>query len=146
MNEREYTDNENLRKLLFHLAKKCKLDMERRFLSAKVGITPFQYAALVVLNKQPATLNELARALLIQPPSLVPAVEQLAQAGLIEKSADISDRRKIQLTVTAEGKELLKKKLFEESGDKLNRAFNTLDKTKQNQLINLLEELNDKLI
>lgn len=145
MNGAKYTDNENLRKLLFHLSKKCKLDMERRFLSAKIGITPFQYAALVVLNKQPTTLNELARALLIQPPSLVPAVEHLARAGLIEKSADISDRRKIQLTVTPEGKELLKKKLFEGSGDKLNSAFHALEKTKQKQLVNLLEELNDNL-
>lgn len=139
------SDQENLRKLLFHLVKKTKMDMEKQFLDCGIGITPFQYAILVLLNSDPSTLNDLARGLVIQPPSLVPPVDHLETLGFLERNADTQDRRKIQLSLTTKGKAILKEKLFDGGDDKLNTAFGKFGKSEQKQLLSLLNELNDNL-
>jgi DNA-binding MarR family transcriptional regulator len=142
--QNEFSDNQILKKFLFNLVKKAKMDMDKRFLACKIGITPFQYAILTVLNTGPSTLNDLAKTLIMQPPSLVPPVDQLEDLGLLKRQDDSQDRRKIQLSITAKGKSLLKQELFDDKDDKLNMAFRSLDPNKQKQLLNLLNELNEK--
>lgn len=135
----------SLRKLIFDIFKKTKMDMEKRFADSGLGITPYQHAILYVLNSGPCTINDLARTLIIQPPSLVPPVDHLEKDGLLKRRTDPLDRRKIQLDITEKGKEIIKMKLFEDKNDKLNIAFNSFSKTDQVELLTLLKQLDYKL-
>ena len=85
----------------------------RRFLSfsesaaGKVGLTPQQYQALLVLKSHAGveviTINELAGQLFIRHNSAVGLVDRLEGEGLIARSTVAADRRKVNLQLTSKG-------------------------------------------
>jgi DNA-binding MarR family transcriptional regulator len=91
----------------------------RRFLrfseaaAARVGLTGQHYQAMLVLRACPeterVTINDLARHLLIKHNSAVGLVDRLTQEKLIAREASSADRRKVELRLTARGREVLAK-------------------------------------
>lgn len=86
----------------------------RHFLSfseaeaAEVGLAPQQYQALLAVTglsvgDAGVTINALARTLLIKHNSAVGLVDRLEDEGLIVRRTDATDRRKVNLHLTARG-------------------------------------------
>ena len=81
--------------------------------AAEVGLTTQHYHAMLVLRGWPesrrVSINDLAQQLLIKHNSAVGLVDRLALEGLVLREASSSDRRKVELRLTARGREVLAK-------------------------------------
>jgi len=73
-----------------------------------MGIGPAQASALsVVVFDGPLTLNKLAEAEQVKPPTMSRVVEALVKAGLVRREANKDDRRSIIISPTDKGTKLL---------------------------------------
>jgi DNA-binding MarR family transcriptional regulator len=63
-----------------------------------------------IAARQPATLGEIANALGRGAPAVSRAVETLVRAGLVERTHDPDNRRRLALRVSARGEEMLRTK------------------------------------
>ena len=68
------------------------------------GFGPTLFAALSTISKEgPITLGELAAREQVAPPTITKVVEKLLANGLVERTADASDRRVSRVAVTRKG-------------------------------------------
>jgi DNA-binding MarR family transcriptional regulator len=78
-----------------------------------VGLTAQHYQAMLVLRGCPDgerfTINDLARQLFIKHNSAVGLVDRLQREGLIAREPSSVDRRKVELNLTARGRQVLAK-------------------------------------
>ena len=81
--------------------------------AAAVGLTSQHYQAMLVLRGCPddrrVTINDLAQQLLIKHNSAVELADRLVEEGLIVRETSSTDRRKVELRLTARGREVLAK-------------------------------------
>lgn len=81
--------------------------------AAAVGITGQHYQAMLIVRACPdgerVTIAELARQLLIKHNSAVELVDRLVNEDLVMREASSADRRKVELHLTAHGRQLLAK-------------------------------------
>jgi DNA-binding MarR family transcriptional regulator len=70
-------------------------------------ITPAQYRLLLVLEVGAEVSTSLAKKLAVSPPSVTTVVDGLVQRGAVERTPSSLDRRRISLTLTPSGRELL---------------------------------------
>jgi DNA-binding MarR family transcriptional regulator len=79
----------------------------------QVGLTAQHYQAMLVLrgcpDDQRVSINDLAQQLLIKHNSAVGLVDRLEQEGLIVRETSRTDRRKVELRLTAQGRRVLAK-------------------------------------
>lgn len=79
----------------------------------EAGLTSQHYQAMLVLRGWPeerrVTINDLAQQLLIKHNSAVGLVDRLASGGLVVRASSSADRRKVELTLTQRGREVLAK-------------------------------------
>lgn len=72
------------------------------------GLGAPQLSALsVIVFAGPITLGALARAEQVRPPTITKLVAALEAQGLVERSADLADRRVVHVSATARGARLL---------------------------------------
>lgn len=91
----------------------------RRFLrfseeaARTVGLEPQQHQLLLALKGLPegraATVGELAERLQIQHHSTVELINRMAERDLIERSRDENDQRRVNISLTDNGDEVLRK-------------------------------------
>jgi len=68
------------------------------------GVTALQYTALSVLERRPTmSASDLARASFVRAQSTADLVAALTRRGLIERSVDPSNRRRLLISLTEEG-------------------------------------------
>ena len=89
----------------------------RRFLrfseqiARRAGIEPQQQQLLLAIKGLPegrkATISELAERLQVQHHSTVELVDRLADRGVVERQRDEVDQRRVIVSLTAEGEEVL---------------------------------------
>ena len=81
--------------------------------AAKVGLTAQHYQAMLVLRAspedEPVSINDMARKLLIKHNSAVGLVDRLEREGLIGRAPSKADRRKVELRLSAKGRQVLAK-------------------------------------
>jgi len=81
--------------------------------AAAVGLTGQHYQAMLVVRGCPdgerVTINDLAQQLLIKHNSAVELVDRLAELDLMARETSPSDRRKVELRLTARGRNVLAK-------------------------------------
>ena len=93
-----------LRPVLLRLARELRRETEQ------LGITSRQATLLWLIRSHPGlSLRELAAEEGISAPALSGHVDRLEKAGLIERVRDEKDRRRVGLTLTAEGEGLLRR-------------------------------------
>jgi DNA-binding MarR family transcriptional regulator len=86
------------------------LDNERRReVSEQVGLSFGKIRALRRIAKRPMPMRELAAMLGVDPPNLTPVVDDLEQAGLVERQAHPTDRRVKLVVATPAGAALAQK-------------------------------------
>lgn len=67
-----------------------------------------QLAALAALEKHAMTPGELAEHEKVQPPSITRVIASLEERGLIQRMPHPSDRRQVVLTVTDQGRDVVR--------------------------------------
>ena len=73
-----------------------------------MGIGPAQASALsVVVFGGPLSLNELAKAEQVRPPTMSRVVEALVREGLVRREANLDDRRSIIISSTDKGTKII---------------------------------------
>ena len=81
--------------------------------AARAGLTAQHYQAMLVLRACPegeqVTINDLARKLLIKHNSAVGLADRLVREGLIARAPSTADRRKVELRLSARGRQVLAK-------------------------------------
>src|SRR5690349_15569877 len=134
-------NNHRVQTALFGLLKPIRKDVEKRLVSTGQGLTMLQCGILRHLEHGSLTMNELARRMMIKPPSLVAVVDALERGGYLQRKADPKDRRRTPLQITSEGEALLEKVPLCAETDVLAVALNRLGEDRAEQLAKLLEEL-----
>lgn len=81
--------------------------------AARAGLTAQHYQAMLILRSradgEPVTINDVARELLIRHNSGVGLVDRLVREGLVVRESSKSDRRKVELRLSAHGRQVLAK-------------------------------------
>jgi DNA-binding MarR family transcriptional regulator len=87
-----------------------RINRELRRELHSIGVTPGQVSLLVQIHNKPGIgVSELAERERMSAPGMSGHVERLVKAGLVERRRDESgDRRRVGLTVTAEGQNVLR--------------------------------------
>jgi DNA-binding MarR family transcriptional regulator len=67
------------------------------------------YDVLWALYRRPLRVNQLADAVVLSPTAMSRFVDRLEKAGYVRRTPDPADRRALQVTLTAEGRALLRK-------------------------------------
>ena len=67
-----------------------------------------QLAALAALEKHTMTPGELAEHEKVQPPAITRVIASLEERGLIQRMPHPSDRRQVVLTVTGQGRDVVR--------------------------------------
>jgi DNA-binding MarR family transcriptional regulator len=115
-------------------------DRVRRETEAETGHGGGAAAALAHLHAHPGgSVNELARVLGISQPATVRALDRLAAAGLVARSAG-PDRRTLAVSLTAAGAGAAERVLARRRAA-LTPLLGVLDATERNALEHLLERL-----
>ena len=115
--------------------------LKRRLSQHNPRIGGFQYGILCALSFEEQTIAELSRKFMRSPSTFVPAVDALERKGLLRRSQDPDDRRRMPLSVTESGRKLLADVSFVESGDPLIQGLEAVGKQPAVQLLSLLHEL-----
>lgn len=95
---------------LLHRTKQLELVIRSRLdeLLRPAGLTSLQYAALTVVERQHnLTSAQLARAFFVTAQTMADLVATLSEHGLIERTRDADDRRRLVLGLTGHGRRLL---------------------------------------
>lgn len=120
------------------------LDNERRrAVSDQVGLSFGRIKALRRIAKRPMSMRELASLLGIDPPNLTTIVDDIEDAGLVERQAHPTDRRVRLVVATPEGAALARKAdkilaqpplgLSELLADELESLVGILERVRQDQ-------------
>jgi DNA-binding MarR family transcriptional regulator len=87
-----------------------RLGRELRRESEALGVTSRQVTLMWLIRERPGlSLRELAAEERISAPALSGHVDRLERAGLIERVRSADDRRRVGLTITADGARLLRR-------------------------------------
>ena len=96
--------------MLLYLVKQVELAVRSRLddLLRPAGLTALQYTALTVLERHPDLSSaQLARNSFVTAQSMADMVTALEGRGLIERHRDRTDRRRLVVALTADGRKLL---------------------------------------
>ena len=96
-----------------------------------------------IANNADSTITDIAHALNLRHPSVIQAVNEMIEKGLLQSKSDSKDRRRRLVSLTPKGRRLLKRlqpiwKAFEDTGREIVRA-------KDNDLIGAITEFESAL-
>lgn len=94
----------------------------------------------ILLEEGEMTQKELQEHIKIQPGSMSEIVMKLENAGFIQRMKDESDRRKVILKITEDGKQIVSQNIIRNSEQEKN-LFKALDESEQKTLQELLSKL-----
>jgi len=84
------------------------VDMHSHKLASEYKITGPQLGCLIALKKeQPLTIAQLAKIVYLSPSTLVGIIDRLEEKRLVQRQRDPADRRRIHISVTPQGVELI---------------------------------------
>ncbi|MHB8469159.1 MAG: MarR family winged helix-turn-helix transcriptional regulator [Gaiellaceae bacterium] len=87
-----------------------RLGRELRRETRAAGISPEQVALLVTIKYAPGSgVNELAASERVSPPALTKHVDRLERDGYVKRTPSASDGRRVGLTLTEDGRRILRK-------------------------------------
>lgn len=87
-----------------------RVGRELRREAREVGVSPEQVSLLVAIKYSPGIgVRELAARERVSPPALSNRVDRLEQDGLVARTPSDDDRRRVGLTLTDEGRRVLRR-------------------------------------
>lgn len=108
---------------------------------ADLDLTPSQYSALFALRERaPIGQNELGRVIALDRSTVSVVIRTLRDRGLVVGASDASDRRKVFLDLTTEGRLMLAK--AEQRNSRSNEALlSPFDRRQASEFLELLNKL-----
>jgi MarR family transcriptional regulator, 2-MHQ and catechol-resistance regulon repressor len=110
---------------------------------ARFGLTPPQFQMLTVLNRlrgEQVTQRRLGRELYVSFPNITVMLTRLEQLGLIERQVNPADRRERFVSITREGRSLLKT-IWKEQPAQLESVMAGLEDDERRQLARLMNKM-----
>lgn len=110
---------------------------------ARFGLTPPQFQMLTVLNRlrgEQVTQRRLGRELYVSFPNITVMLSRLEQMELIERQVNPADRRERFVSITREGRTLLKT-IWKEQPAQLESVMAGLDDDERRQLARLMNKM-----
>ncbi|HUV16622.1 MAG TPA: MarR family transcriptional regulator [Pelolinea sp.] len=104
------------------------------------GITASQFHTLRRIEEGKASVSLLADCMQLSRPSVSRSVDELVNAGLVDRERDSGDRRNVRLFLTASGKKLIES-LHKVIGEKMKQKFVNLDEEELNVILAGLSSL-----
>jgi len=123
------------------LARISGRSIEERFSSSHVAISGLQYGILRSLSYESFTLSDLSRRFVLDPSTLVPVIDSLVRKGLITRSRDPNDRRRMPISLTEKGTELIRSVPLIHEDDLLYQCLGGMGEDKARDLLHLLREV-----
>ncbi|MCL4534205.1 MAG: MarR family transcriptional regulator [Bacteroidetes bacterium] len=132
-----------IRTLAFTIFKAAKRDLERRLELHGVEVGGLPYGVMRFLHYGDYTISDLSREMHIKPATLVPVIDTLERHGLVTRGQDPKDRRRIPLSLTEHGAQVVARVPLVDRDDVLVRGLNAMGDERCLQLLSLLRELED---
>jgi DNA-binding MarR family transcriptional regulator len=102
---------------------------ELRREAREVGVSPEQVSLLVAIKYKPGIgIRELAARERVSAPALSNHIDRLERDGLVSRTPDTADRRRVGLTLTDEGQRVLRRGLSPEELDAVEAAIEPLSR------------------
>lgn len=130
-----------LRMLMGMIAKVSKQAFEQHLTSLNIDLSGLQFGIMHTLEEEPMTISELSRRFSLDPSTLVPTIDALERKGLVNRDRDPNDRRRIPITLTDAGHELLERLPLTSETDPLYVSLQNMGKDAADTLIKLMREL-----
>ena len=132
---------QEIRMLFTIVAKKAMHAVEQRLASADASVSGLQFGIMLALNFKEHTISDLSRHFLLDPSTLVPAIDALERKGYAKRGRDPNDRRRIPISLTERGAELLACVPLVDGDDPLFHSLNLMGDEQRHQLLMLMREL-----
>jgi DNA-binding MarR family transcriptional regulator len=126
-------------------AKMIRTTMDDRLDQHQSGITTLQYGILRIIQHGPRTITEISKLQMLDPSTLVPAVDTLERNGFVRRTKDPKDRRRTPIEITDQALALLDRFPMLDEDDALVKALGQMAEGHQQQLLTLMRELVSKL-
>jgi DNA-binding MarR family transcriptional regulator len=139
--EELYTAANEIRILAALVTKMTGRDLQRRLDSWGTGVSELQYGIMRLLSYQEHTISELSCKFMLDPSTLVPAVDALERKKFARRGTDPVDRRRNPLSLTEHGAEFVARVRVVDSQDSLVKSLNAMNGEQCHQLLMLLREL-----
>ena len=108
---------------------------------ADSGLGLSDFAALeILLHKGPLPVNTIGRQVMLTSGSITTAIDRLEEKRLVRREACPNDRRVTYVTLTAEGRTLIRR-VFKVHADRLEIVFEPLSAAERSVLAALLKKL-----
>jgi DNA-binding MarR family transcriptional regulator len=121
------------------VAKKATHALRQRLGDA--GISGLQCGIMRALHHQEQTISELSHKLMLDPSTLVPAVDALERKGLAKRGTDPQDRRRVPLALTERGAGFVVCTPIADEDDPLVKSLSAMGDGRTHQLLALLREM-----
>ncbi|HUQ98091.1 MAG TPA: MarR family transcriptional regulator [Gemmatimonadaceae bacterium] len=112
---------------------------ERSLEDSDTGFSEFTILE-ALLSKGPLKVNDIGRRVNLTSGSITSAIDRLEGRGLVQRSADQTDGRARLVSLTADGRSLIRK-VFGGHKQRMDAAADTLTKAERKSLIALLKKL-----
>jgi DNA-binding MarR family transcriptional regulator len=136
-----YTRANEIRILAALVTKMARRDLQGRLDSSGTGISELQYGIMRLLSYQEHTISELSCKFMLDPSTLVPAVDALERKKLARRGRDPGDRRRNPLSLTEHGAECVAHVPIMDGQDSLVKSLNAMGDEQCQRLLMLLREL-----
>lgn len=136
-----YTTAMEVRILTAIVTKKALRALERRLDLASIGVSGLQYGIMHALSAHEQTISELSHKFMLDPSTLVPAVDALERKGFAKRGTDPNDRRRAPISLTERGAELATCVPMVDEDDPLVHSLHRMGDVQCEQLLALLREL-----
>jgi MarR family 2-MHQ and catechol resistance regulon transcriptional repressor len=112
---------------------------QRSIAAHDIGLSDFGVLE-ALLHKGPMLINEIGRRIQLTSGSITTAIDRLEARGLVERSADATDRRAKKVALTRSGRALITR-IFGKHQTDLDDATDGLTRAERETLIALLKKL-----
>jgi MarR family transcriptional regulator for hemolysin len=129
---------------LHHTARIWKTGLDRRLKFLGLSQAAWMAIAMIAKAEQPLSQTELANAVGVETPTMVPMLDRLVRDGLVERLPSPTDRRIKLVALTANGRTVYDK-LHAEANAYRQEVLARLDPKALKQATELLEQLRDTL-
>jgi DNA-binding MarR family transcriptional regulator len=113
---------------------------------AEHDLTPHHFGMLMALDQvDPATQQQLSRAVGVDPRNAVPVIDALERRGLIQRRPDPSDRRRNAIALTPAGRAAIRelRRAGEEVEEQLLDCLSTAERSALNRILRKLLRARD---
>lgn len=123
------------------LHKMSREHLEAHLTKANLGINSLQCGILHMLRAREQTITELSRKFVLDPSTLVPVIDSLERKGLVVRSKDPNDRRRVPLSITEQGGRLLDQLPMIDLNDPVLLSLGSLGEERTKLLLEILRDL-----